>query len=348
MRILVVTTQVPFVRGGAEILANGLVQAIQKAGHQVEIVAIPFKWYPPEQILENMLACRLLDLSESCGQSVDRVIGLKFPAYLIPHPNKVMWLIHQHRAAYDLWNAPHSDLIHTPNGWQIREAIVNADNKIFKECNSIFTISGNVSSRLKKFNQIDSTPLYNPPQAAERFYCEEEQSYLFFPSRINPLKRQELVIEALAKTKNPIKILFAGQADNQAYADHLINLTEKLQVAERISFLGNINEEEKLNYYARALGVVYPPLDEDYGYVTLEAMLASKPIITCTDSGGPLEFVHNNATGLIVEPNPQFLAKAMDEIWENRSWAQALGKAARDYYSSLNITWSQVVEKLLL
>ena len=40
-----------------------------------------------------------------------------------------------------------------------------------------------------------------------------------------------------------------------------------------------------------ALGVIFPPLDEDYGYVTLEAMLAAKPVITCTDSGGPLEFV---------------------------------------------------------
>src|SRR5439155_3184295 len=67
---------------GAEIHAEGLLQALRVEGHEAEIVAVPFKWYPPERILETMLACRLLDLTESAGTRVDRVIGLKFPAYL--------------------------------------------------------------------------------------------------------------------------------------------------------------------------------------------------------------------------------------------------------------------------
>jgi glycosyltransferase involved in cell wall biosynthesis len=95
------------------------------------------------------------------------------------------------------------------------------------------------------------------------------------------------------------------------------------------------------------LGVIYPPFDEDYGYVTLEALLASKPVITCTDAGGPLEFVRHQETGLIVEPTPKALAEAMDRLWEDRAWSKSLGQSARDYYASLNITWSKVVEKLL-
>lgn len=347
MRILVVTSQVPFVYGGAEIHAEGLVKALSLVGHEVEIVAIPFKWYPPERILEHMLACRLLDLSESCGQSIDKVIGLKFPAYLISHPNKIMWILHQYRTAYELWDSHYCDLIHSPIGLQIKESIINADNKAFRECEAIFTNSGNVARRIKKFNYIDATPLYHPPQNVELFYCEDENDYFFFPSRLTTIKRQELVIEALIKTNNPVKVMFAGKPDNNAYADHLLNLAEKLGVMNRVIFLGGISEEEKIKFYARAIGVIYPPLDEDYGYVTLEAMLASKPVITCTDSGGPLEFVQHQKTGLITEPTPKALTVAMDQLWENRRWAKALGKAGRDHYEDLDITWSKVIKKLL-
>ncbi|QLE57817.1 glycosyltransferase family 4 protein [Nostoc sp. TCL26-01] len=347
MRVLIVTTQVPFIRGGAEIHAEELVKALNTEGHEAEIVAIPFKWYPPERILEHMLACRLLDLTESCGQVVDRIIGMKFPAYLIPHPQKVMWLLHQYRSAYDLWGTHYGDLINAANGLQIREAIVNADNKAFSECISIFANSQNVAKRLKYFNHIESIPLYHPPRNAETFYCENTEDYLFFPSRLWSIKRQELVIKALAETTNPVRILFAGKADNNEYNEYLKKLAKKLGVTKKAVFLGEISEKEKIITYARSLGVVYPPFDEDYGYVTLEAMLSSKPVVTCTDSGGSLEFVRHEETGLIAEPNPKSFAAAMDQLWENRSWAQALGKAGKEYYDSLNISWSTVVQKLI-
>lgn len=348
MKILVVTTQVPFIRGGAEILATNLIKALQVAGHEAEIVAVPFKWYPADRILDHMLACRLIDISQSCGQTVDRVIGLKFPAYLIPHPRKVMWLLHQYRTAYDLWNSDYGDLIESTNGLQVRDAIINADNKAFKECFSIFTISNNVTKRLKKFNQIDSIPLYHPPQNSELFYCEEPEEYFFFPSRISKLKRQELVIKALAETQHPVKVLFAGKADENEYENYLKDLAKKLGVLNKKAiFLGNISEEDKIRYYARSIAIIYPPFDEDYGYVTLEAMLASKSVITCSDSGGSLEFIRDRETGLVAEPNSRALARAMEEMWENRAWTKATGQNAKSYYDSLNITWSKVLQKLL-
>ncbi len=347
MRVVIATVQVPFVKGGAEILASGLLKAVQEDGHEAEIVSVPFKWYPPERLLEHMLACRLLDLTESCGQKIDHVIGLKFPAYLIQHSSKSMWLLHQHRTAYDLWEGAYSDLIHFPNGVQIRRAIINADNKAFQECNSIFTISGNVSKRLKQFNQVASTPLYHPPQSAEKFYCEREQGYFFFPSRLTTIKRQELVLQALVETRKPVKVIFAGEADHNVYFDHLINVVNKLHLQDRVTFLGRISEEEKIQHYAQSLGVIYPPFDEDYGYVTLEAMLSSKPVITCVDSGGSLEFVKDQETGLVAEPTSQSVAEALDLLWQNRSWAQELGSAGKERYYALNITWSNVVKNLL-
>jgi glycosyltransferase involved in cell wall biosynthesis len=347
MKILVATVQVPFIRGGAEIHAEGLVKAIRAAGHQAEIVAIPFKWYPPERILDNMLACRLLDLSEFCGESIDRVIALKFPAYLIPHHNKVIWLLHQYRQAYELWGSDYSDLMHSPNGIQVKEAILNADNRVFRECIATYTNSKNVSKRLKQFNRVDSIPLYHPPQNADSFYCDEHLGYFFFPSRLTTIKRQELVIKSLAHTHKDIKIIFAGTADAESYHTHLLQVAQKLGVKERVLFLGGISEQEKFKYYAQALGVIYPPFDEDYGYVTLEAMLSSKPVITCTDSGGPTEFIRDRETGFITQANPESLASAMNELWENVSWAKILGLRARELYDSLNINWSYAIANLL-
>ena len=347
MRILIATAQVPFTRGGAEAHAEGLRDALRAEGHEAEIIWIPFKWYPPEKILDHMLACRLLDVTEAAGRPVDLLIGLKFPAYLLPHPNKVLWILHQYRTAYELWDHALSDLIHWPNGAEIRDAIRQADRQILPEAKAIFANSGNVARRLKDFCGIEATTLYHPPPGAEDFYCAEVREYLFFPSRLNRLKRQSLVLEALARTSLPVRVSFAGAQAEPDYAEELKALARQLKVQERVEWLGEVSEEEKRRLYAHALGVIYPPLDEDYGYVTLEAMLSSKPLITCTDAGGPLEFVRDEETGLVAEPTPEAVAAAMDKLWMDREQAQSWGEQGRALYDAQGITWPHVVRRLL-
>jgi glycosyltransferase involved in cell wall biosynthesis len=346
MRILIATVQVPFVRGGAEVLAEGLCGALREAGHAAEIVAIPFKWYPPDRILDHMLACRLLDLSESWGEKVDLLIGLKFPAYLLPHPRKVLWIVHQHRTAYDLWEPPFGDIIGAPNGAQIRDVIHQADRNAIAESKAIFTISGNVSKRLKECLGVDAAPLYTPPAHADQFHCQDAEDYFFYPSRITPLKRQSLVVEALSHTTEPVRVRFGGGVDDVTYGRQLQAVTAQAPLERRVEWLGRLSEEEKRDQYARALGVIFPPIDEDYGYITLEAMLSSKPVITCTDSGGPLEFVRDGQTGLITEPTAQGIAAAMDQLWRDRASAQKMGAEGRVQIDRLGISWSNVVRQL--
>jgi glycosyltransferase involved in cell wall biosynthesis len=347
MRILLATTQVPFVRGGAEVLAEGLRDALTAQGHLAEIVAVPYRWYPPERILDSMLACRLLDLTEVCGVRTDLLIGLKFPAYHIAHPAKALWIVHQHRTAYDMWCHPMGDLHLYPNGRQVRDAIEQADRKLIPEARVIATISRNVSQRLEHYCGIASEPLYNPPQGSERFYCGGAGEYLFFPSRLNLSKRQELVLQAQALTRRPVMVYFAGTAAELTYEKELRDMAAGLGVEARVRWLGNVSEEEKVELYARALGVVFPPFDEDYGYVTLEAMLSAKPLITCSDSGGPLEFVVPEETGLVAAPSPAALAEAMDRLWDDRGAAQTMGRAGRDRYTSMGISWKTVTDHLL-
>ena len=347
MRILIVTVQVPFVRGGAEVLAEDLRRVLVEAGHRAEIVAIPFKSYPPERIVDQMLACRLLDLSETAGTPVDRLIGLKFPAYLIPHPRKVIWMLHQHRQAYDLWQHPLNDLHTYANGLDVRSVIHAADRKLLPQSRGIFTISRNVALRLKTHCGLNATPLYPPPRDGGRFHTRPAEDFLYFPSRINRLKRQDLVLKALALTRSRVRICFSGPADDRGFERECADLSRKEALQNRVRWLGAVSEEEKRDLYARCLGVLFTPLDEDYGYIAPEAMLARKSVITCTDSGGPLEFVEHRETGIIAEPTAESLAAAMDDLWDDRERARQWGDAGRQRYSDLRIGWGNVVENLL-
>jgi glycosyltransferase involved in cell wall biosynthesis len=347
MRVALATVQVPFVRGGAEILTDGLRSAFHEHGYQAEIVSIPFRWYPPERILDHMLACRLLDITESEGKPIDLLVGLKFPAYLMSHPNKVLWIMHQHRQAYDLWQHPAAgDMAHHPHGAAVKDAIVNADKQMITASRAIFTISHNVTKRLRSYCGIDATTLYHPPLGASLLFCGPPADYFFFPSRILETKRQELVVEALAKTRHPVVVKFAGMPNNAEYLYALQEKGRQLGVATRVQWLGAVSEEEKRNLYAHSIAVVYPPVDEDFGYVTLESMLSAKPIISCTDSGGPLEFVTSKENGIIVDPTPESLAAAMDELWLDRACAVHYGDTGLEKYKSLNISWARVVSAL--
>lgn len=346
MRALIVTVQVPFVRGGAEMLAEGLEAALNAAGHHVEIARLPFKWYPPERIVDQILATRLIDLTESSGSTIDRVIGLRFPAYLVPHPNKVLWILHQYRAAYDLWGGELCDLMRFPNGLEVRDAIRAADSAFLPEARATFTIAQNVADRLKRFSGVEAQALYHPPPGAELFYSCPAEDFLFFPSRINRTKRQLLLVDALSYCKEPVRLRIAGEAEDPGYEREICERIRRLGLADRVERLNGVDEQTKRELYARCLGVVFPTFDEDYGYVTLEAMLASKPVITCSDSGGPLEFVRDGETGLVVEPAAQALAHGLDRLWRDRAEAARFGEAGRARYQDMDISWTRVVETL--
>jgi glycosyltransferase involved in cell wall biosynthesis len=348
VRVAIATTQVPFVHGGAEMLADSLAAALRAAGHDTDIVRVPFKWYPPECLLDHMVACRLLDLSASAGAPIDRVIALKFPAYLIPHPRKVLWLLHQHHAAYERWDHPFEDLRHHPLGPQVRAAIQDADRTLLADVARRFAISATVAQRLERFCGLQAAVLYPPPPGADRLFCADAADYLFFPSRLAPIKRQSLVLDALAHTREPVRVAFAGVADQPAYAGELRAQAIARGVDDRAEWLELISEEDKRQRYAHALGVVFPPIDEDYGFVALEGMAAGKPVVTCQDSGGPVELIMHERTGLVVEPTPAALAGAMDRLWQDRGRARAWGAAARARYDELDIGWPAIVQRLLV
>jgi len=343
MRIAVVNNCVPFVSGGAEHLAEALTAKLIEHGHSALLVRIPFRWEPPGKIIESMLACRLLQLPY-----VDRVVGLKFPAYYIPHPNKVLWLLHQFRQAYDLCGTPFQSLSDTDDGRRIREAVVHADNTLLAQARKIFTNSGVTSQRLKKFNGLDSHVLYPPLSRWEHFFCAGYGDFIFYPSRITASKRQHLVVEAMKYVKTAVRLVVAGQAEDPADLERLYRIIQENRLSDRVQVIPRfITEEEKTELFSRALACAYIPYDEDsYGYVTMESYYSRKPVITCSDSGGTDVLVKDGQTGRVVPPRPETIAIALDELFTDRGAARRMGEAGLDLVGQLSITWDHVIGNL--
>jgi glycosyltransferase involved in cell wall biosynthesis len=153
-----------------------------------------------------------------------------------------------------------------------------------------------------------------------------------------------LLIEAMRYVSSPVRCIFAGSSSDQARYESLI---KRHQVGDRVELLDFVDEQKMIQLYANALGVCYLPFDEDYGYVTLEAMISARPVIVTTDSGGPKEFVEDRSTGFVVEPEPKQIAAAIDQLHKDRVRSQTMGKRGQEKTKAMNLSWSNVVERLI-
>lgn len=341
--VVVCDAQVPFVQGGAEHHVRELVRALQAQGHDAELVSLPFKWYPRAEVLAHAAAWRLLDLSESNGRRIDLVIATRFPTYFVRHPRKVAWLIHQHRAAYELAGTPFSDFTHTEADVALRERIVALDRIMLGECRRRFANSANTAARARRFNQLDVEPLYHPPRLAPRLHPGPFGGYVLAVSRLEPVKRVDLVVRAMAHAPLDVSLVVAGAGPDLAALEAMAR--DLGPGGHRVRFLGEVGADDLVALYAGALGVVYPPYDEDFGYVTLEAFLAHKPVITTTDAGGPTAFVEDGVHGWVTPPTPEAIGAAVGRLRADRARAARLGRAG--YERARTITWDGVIERLV-
>lgn len=349
MRVAVLHPQTAFVRGGAETHTEALVRALRAAGHDADLVQIAGKWYPAAQLAHQMAVWRSFDITESNGLKVDAVIALKFPAYLVEHERKIVWLIHQHRTAYELWDHPvYADLSRQDDGAAVRDMVWNADRLALNEAKRVFTNSKNVQERLWSSLRIPSEALYHPSGVAEHLldagtpgpYGDE----VVFPSRMESLKRQSLVIDAMARVRSGVKLVLVGRGPDEPQLRAQI---ERLGLQGRVRIEIGVSDERLYRLYEGALAVYYGPYDEDYGYVTIEGFAAQRPVVTLTDAGGPLEFVIDRETGLVCAPEPGAIAEAFDRLDADRAAAASMGKAGNALVRATVPRWPDVVARLL-
>lgn len=344
MRVLIVNNMAPFVSGGAEAMAEHLKRNVALAGHEVEVLRIPFQWEPATRIPSQMLMAHEFEL-----QNVDHVIALKFPAYLIPHPRKTLWLVHQYRQAYDLYDAQQTNLPAGELGMEIRRVIKNADDECFRNARRIFAISDVTQRRLAHYNGFSSELLRAPINDPEIFVGGRDEGYIFAGGRVNDAKRQHLMLEALALCPTSTRLVIAGPPDTPADAEKLHRTAERLGLQDRVRLdLRFLSRREYADYINGASAVASLPFDEEsFSYVAMEAATAQKALISTTDSGGVLGLAKNGKTGWVSAPNAQALADAMAAVHANPKRRREFGVAAKALWTSHGINWPATVQALL-
>jgi glycosyltransferase involved in cell wall biosynthesis len=343
-RVAVVTSTPLFAEGGHMVIARALVQALREEGHQAELVLTPQNRFGRQGAA--YLATWLTDVGTGVdGQAVDQVISTRFPSYAVRHRNHVCWLNHTMREYYDQWTSFSASL-----RWKgriketARRSVIHAADRwlLKKNVRKVMAQSRSVQARLRRWGNIQSDVLY-PPPPQRAYRCEEYGDYIFAVSRLTPLKRLSLLVEALANPEaGGIRCIIAGEGEEHQVLEHAI-MTRGL--SSRVKLIGRIDDRQMLEHLARCRAVCFPPFDEDYGFVTVEAFASRKAVITCTDSGGPAELVNDNVNGKVCAPRPETLAVALREVMEDPQMAERLGQAALEKVSSM--TWSKAVQRLL-
>ena len=343
MRIAIVSSFVPFVHGGGRFIVEWLEQKLVEFGHEVERFYLPFI-DRPEDLFDQILAFRLIDLSSAC----DRLIAIRPPAHVLPHPHKVLWFIHHIRSLYDLWDSPYRFVPDNPSGRAIRNAMIELDTSTIREAQRVFTNSHVVADQLARFNGISAKPLYPPILAPERFHNKGYGDEIVVICRIELHKRQWLLAEAMRYVTTPVKLRLCGTSMNSAHLDLIRTTITKYGLEFKIIYENRwISEDEKVERIAPALAVAYLPQDEDsYGYCSLEAAHAHKAVLTTDDSGGVLELVKNEINGLVVPPEPRALAEAMDRLYLDRARTRRMGDMNNRRLSELGIDWNTVIQSL--
>lgn len=345
MRIAVVTSTPPLSEGGHLVIARALVTALQECGHEAGLVTTPQNRFG--RLTSSYLANWLTDVGVAFdGAPVHQVISLRYPSYAVRHDAHVCWLNHPMREYYDLWERFSRTLSARARlKERVRRALVHAVDRylLTRNVTRVFAQSRTIQTRLRRWGGIESEVLY-PPPPQRRYRCDAYGDYILVVSRFDPLKRVALVLEALARPEaSGIRCVIAGDGEEVAA---LQDFARRAALSDRVQFLGRIDEETLVDHLARCRAVCFPPFDEDYGFVTVEAFASAKPVITCTDSGGPTELVAHERSGLVVEPTPMALAIAFRRLIDDRNAAQQWGEEARRTASALR--WEDTVRRLVI
>jgi len=343
--VAVVTSSPPFVEGGHLVIARQLVRALEDAGHEADLIVTPQNRFG--RLGSAYLANWLTDVGETAdGRPVDRVISLRYPSYAVRHDRHVSWINHRMREYYDLWDRFSGTL-----SWRARmkegvrrRAIHAVDSWLLtRNVDRLFAQSRTIQARLERWGGLASDVLY-PPAPMRDYRCDEYGDYLFVISRLSPLKRIDLVLQALAEPVAwGVRCVIAGEGSELTALDQL---RRKLGLEERVTFAGRLSEDGLIEHLARCRAVVFPPYDEDFGFVTVEAFSAAKAVITCRDSGGPAELVEDEVNGFVTDPTPAGLASAMRVVLDERLLAMRLGEAG--LLTARRMTWPDTVERLLV
>jgi glycosyltransferase involved in cell wall biosynthesis len=342
--LAIVTSSPPAIDGGHLVIARSLVIAARECGHDAHLVVTPDCQFGRQ--VSSYLETWRTPVRVVAGQKIDQVISLRYPSYGVRHGVHVSWLNHTMREYYDLW--PRFAEALSPRGRvkeRAKRVVIRAVDRwlLTRNVTEVIAQSQTVQRRLAIDLGVTSDVL-RPPPPQRAYRCERYGDYIFAVSRLTPLKRLDLVIRALAEpAARHVRAVIAGEGESRA---DLERLSASLGVSGRVTWLGRVSDEALIDHLARCRAVCFPPLGEDYGFVTVEAFASRKAVLTCIDSGGPSELVRNGETGLVCDPTPGAMAAAIARVTDDAAFAERLGGAAAEWAARL--TWPAAVKRLVI
>jgi glycosyltransferase involved in cell wall biosynthesis len=317
------------VKGGNQYIAEALAKYINKyTVHKATNIHTVMNHHPNQSLIKSYLAHGAMNLS-----NFDMVISSKFPSYMIKHHNHICYFAHFYRQFYDFWPQQEKYL----QTILTRKLIKFLDKKGLKKTKRIIAYSKFIQKRLRNEN-IESELIYCPP-IEEDFKCRKYDYILSTSILDDNRKRISLLIKAMKFIEEDIKLIIAGTGPHEA------KLKKLAKGDSRIIFVGYKSPRELIDYYANALCTCLVSYKEDYGLVTIESMKSKKPVITCKDSGGPLEFVTHNETGLIADSTPESIAQQLSVLIKDKDKAKRLGKNAEEKVREIN--WKDAINKII-
>jgi glycosyltransferase involved in cell wall biosynthesis len=149
-------------------------------------------------------------------------------------------------------------------------------------------------------------------------------------ARIETLKGQKYLIEGCGKILSGLQmfnVLFVGEINDEEYQHECLELSESLNIQERIIFAGHRTEISAiLNETDIA---VLPSLFEAFPRAVIEGMAAGKAVIA-TDVGGVSEAVEDGITGFLVPPGDSAaLAEKILLLSQNGEMRHKMGREGR-------------------
>lgn len=340
--VLVVTSDVPFVHGGHRVIADGLVRALHDCGHRAELVRTPSNRFG--RTLEAYLANWLTDVGVTgYGEEVDHVVSLRYPAYAVRHPSHSAWVIHRMREYYDLWEHLISGL--SPPARikeEVRRRVIHALDRylLLEKVGKVFCISDTVRERLRRWGNVNATTLH-PPAPQRDYRTLGYEPFVFAVSRLHRWKRMELLVDAAAAVPD-FNAVIAGDGPERG---QLLARIREHGLEARVRLIGPVSDAELLDWYGRAAVVFFAPLNEDYGFVTVEAFQSRKPVVTCHDSGGVTELVGHGVSGLVLDADAAAIGAALRDLIADPGRCERLGSAGHE--KAVSLSWERTVRALL-
>ncbi len=208
-----------------------------------------------------------------------------------------------------------------------------------KRADRIIAVSQNTKDSIIQMYSVPEskiTAIHHGVHTDDYIFSEEEKKkarneigcnsdlIILFVGRLEARKGVDILIEAFSRIPKDIntRLMIAGAGDPSPYK----KMATALQIADRVRFLGYVDETMLKPLYAACDLFVLPSRLEGLGMVLMEAMAAGKPVVA-TRAGGIPEIVTHGQNGFLVEPdNPDKLAQAITNLLQDSSRRMLMGQ----------------------